>query len=83
MRFDTGLPEGAAPFCMRAPPSMLRLGELLYWMACWIAVIVAILGLAALVQRDQQSSVGVVAFFVSSAIIWLIGRAVLFFSRDK
>ena len=62
---------------------MPRLGELLYWMACWIAVIVAILGLAAVVQRDQQSWVGVVAFFVASAIIWLIGRTVLFMSRDK
>jgi hypothetical protein len=62
---------------------MPKLGELLYWMACWIAVIVAILGIAAIAQGDQQSWVGVVSFFVASAVIWLIGRAVLFVSRDK
>ena len=62
---------------------MPKLGELLYWMACWIAAIVAILGVTALVQGDQQSRVGVISFFVSSAIIWLIGRTVLFFSRNK
>lgn len=62
---------------------MSKLGELLYWMACWIAAIVAILGITAIVQGDRQSRVGVISFFVASAIIWLIGRAVLFMSREK
>ena len=62
---------------------MPKLGELLYWMACWIAVIVAILGIAAITQNDRQSWVGVTAFFVASAVIWLIGRAALFMSRNK
>jgi hypothetical protein len=63
---------------------MPRLGELLYWMACWIAAIVAILGINALVQGgDTQSVVGVIAFFVTAGIIWLIGRAVLLMSRNK
>jgi len=61
----------------------VRLAEFLYWMACWIAVIVAILGVAAIAQGDQQSWVGVISFFVASGIIWLIGRAVLLVSRDK
>jgi len=63
---------------------MPRLGELLYWMACWIAAIVAILGVNAIVQGgDRQSLVGVIAFFVTSGIIWLIGRALLLLSRDR
>jgi hypothetical protein len=61
---------------------MSRLGELLYWMACWIAAIVAILGLNALIQGgDTQSVVGVIAFFVTAGIIWLLGRVVLLMSR--
>jgi hypothetical protein len=61
-----------------------RLGELLYWMVCWIAAIGAILGINALVQGgDTQSVVGVIAFFVTAGIIWLIGRAVLLMSRNK
>ena len=62
---------------------MPKLGELLYWMACWIAAIVAILGITAIVQGDRQSRVGVISFFVASGIIWLVGRAALFMSRDK
>jgi len=62
---------------------MPRLGELLYWMACWIAAIVAILGVTAVVQGDRQSRIGVIAFFIASAVIWLIGRAALFMSRNK
>ena len=62
---------------------MPKLAELLYWMACWIAAIVALLGLAAIAQGDRQSWVGVIAFFVASAIIWLIGRALLLMSRHK
>jgi hypothetical protein len=62
---------------------MPRLAELLYWMACWIAAIVAILGITAIVQGDRQSRVGVISFFVASAVIWLIGRAVLLMSRNK
>jgi hypothetical protein len=62
---------------------MPKLGELLYWMACWIAAIVAILGVAAIAQGEQQSWVGVIAFFIASGIIWLIGRAVLLMSRNK
>ena len=63
---------------------MPKLAELLYWMACWIAAIVAILGLNALVQGgDQQSVVGVIAFFVTAGVIWLIGRALLLMSRNK
>lgn len=61
-----------------------RLGEMLYWMASWIAVTVAILGLAAVLQGGRREDwVGVVAFFSMSAAIWLIGRVLLFVSKEK
>jgi hypothetical protein len=74
---------GGGPVLRYGRAQMPKLAELLYWMACWIAAIVAILGIAAIAQGDQQSWVGVISFFVASAVIWLIGRAVLFVSRDK
>jgi hypothetical protein len=52
-------------------------------MACWIAATVSILGIMAIIQGDRQSRIGVIAFFVASAIIWLIGRVALFMSRNK
>jgi hypothetical protein len=61
-----------------------RLGEFLYWMATWIAVMVAILGVAALAQGgDRQSWISVASFLVTAGSIWLIGRAALFMSRKK
>jgi len=79
---NTGLFLRSSPV-LRYGPLMPRLGELLYWMACWIAAIVALLGIMAVVQGDRQSRIGVIAFFTASAIIWLIGRAALFMSRNK
>ena len=61
-----------------------RLGELLYWMACWIAVTVAILGIAAVLQGGRKEDwVGVIAFFAMSGAIWLIGRCLLLVSKEK
>jgi hypothetical protein len=61
-----------------------QLAEILYWIATWIAVMVAILGVAALAQGgDRQAWVSVAAFFVTAGTIWLIGRAILMFSRKK
>jgi hypothetical protein len=61
-----------------------RLGEVLYWMACWIAVMVAILGVAAVAQGGRQEDwIGTAAFFAMSCALWLIGRFILFVSRDK
>ena len=62
---------------------MLSLGELLYWAATWIAVTVALLGLAAWLTDSAESWVGVNTFFVVAAAIWLIGRAALFFAGPK
>lgn len=63
---------------MRAMPT---LGELLYWGACWIAVIVALLGLAAWITGSGESWVGVIAFFAVAGTIWAIGRVSLFVSK--
>jgi len=61
-----------------------RLGEILYWMATWIAVMVALLGFAALAQGgDRQAWISVASFLVTAGTIWLIGRALLMFSRKK
>ncbi len=61
-----------------------RLGEFLYWMACWIAVTVAILGIAAVLQGGRREDwIGTFAFLAMSCAIWLAGRVILFVSRDK
>ena len=54
------------------------------WTMRWIAVMVAILGVAALAQGgDRQSWISVASFLVTAGTIWLIGRAALFMSRKK
>lgn len=61
-----------------------RLGEFLYWMACWIAVTVAILGIAAVAQGGRRENwIGTLAFLAMSCGIWIVGRIILFWSRDK
>lgn len=61
---------------------MLRLAELLYWMATWIAVMVAILGVGALAAGGGKADwIGVIAFFVAAGSIWLIGRCLLILGR--
>jgi hypothetical protein len=59
------------------------LAELLYWAACWIAVTVALLGLAALITGSPESWVGVSTFFAVAAVIWVAGRLTLWLSRAK
>ena len=55
-----------------------RLAEFLYWMATWIAVMVAILGAAAYVAGNgAQHWAGVISFLVAAGSIWLIGRCSL------
>jgi hypothetical protein len=60
-----------------------RLAEFLYWLATWIAVMVAILGAGALAAGGGRSDwIGVAAFFVAAGSIWVIGRcALLIFGR--
>jgi hypothetical protein len=60
-----------------------QLGELLYWAACWIAVIVALLGLAAWLTGSRESWVGVTTFVVVAVAIWVIGRVTLWVSAAK
>jgi hypothetical protein len=61
-----------------------RLAELLYWMACWIAVMVSILGIAAMAAGGRRADwAGTIAFFSVSAAIWLFGRVLLLVSKGK
>jgi len=57
-----------------------QLGEFLYWTACWIAVTVALLGLAAWLTGGRASWIGVTTFMTVAGAIWLIGRIVLWLS---
>lgn len=61
-----------------------RLAEFLYWMATWIAVMVAILGVGAVAAGGgRQDWIGVGAFFIAAGSIWLAGRAALFILSRK
>jgi hypothetical protein len=60
-----------------------NLGEVLYWAACWIAVIVALLGCAAWLTDSDASWVGVTTFIAVAVTIWLIGRLSLWASTLK
>jgi len=55
----------------------VRLAEFLYWMACWIAVTVAMMALVAVALGGEQAWLSVGAYFATAAIIWLFGRIVL------
>ena len=61
-----------------------RLAEFRDWMATWIAVMVAILGIGAWVAGgERQDWIGVVAFFIAAGSIWVVGRATLFVLGNK
>ena len=60
-----------------------QMGELLYWAACWIAVTVALLGLAAWLTGSDEAWIGVTTFMVVAVVIWLIGRLALWLSAWK
>jgi hypothetical protein len=60
-----------------------KLAELLSWAACWIAVTVAILALAAWLTGGPAPWVGVTTFLVVAGTIWLIGRVLLLISALK
>jgi hypothetical protein len=62
---------------------MPSLGELLYWGACWIAAIVALLGLAAWITGSAETWVGVSAFFGVAGAIWLMGRVALSIAKAR
>lgn len=55
----------------------VRLAEFLYWMACWIAVTVALMALTAFVMGGGQAWLSVGAYFATAGFVWLFGRAVL------
>jgi hypothetical protein len=60
-----------------------NLGEVLYWAACWIAVVVALLGCAAWITDSDASWIGVTTFLVVAGAIWFIGRVSLWCSASR
>jgi hypothetical protein len=60
-----------------------NLGEVLYWAACWIAAIVALLGLAAWITDNHASWIGAATFAAVAVTIWILGRLALWLSAFK
>ena len=50
------------------------LSEVLYWAACWIAAVAALLALAAWLADSRASWIGAGSFTAVAASIWLLGR---------
>jgi hypothetical protein len=59
------------------------LGEVLYWAACWIAAIAALLGLAAWISDSNASWIGAATFTAVAVTIWLLGRVSLWLAMLK
>jgi hypothetical protein len=61
-----------------------RLGQVLYWAACAIAVFWLILGLFGVFTRETLEPWNDIPVFIGGAIlIWLIGRAVRYVLAGK
>ncbi|HXJ01336.1 MAG TPA: hypothetical protein VNH44_08925 [Micropepsaceae bacterium] len=60
-----------------------NLGEVLHWAAFWIAVVVALLGLAAWITGSDASWIGAGTFLAVAVAIWLLGRLSLWLSALK
>ena len=54
---------------------LARLGVVLYWLGCLVAVVLLIIGGATLYDHDYRAAGFIVAFGVG---FWLIGRACLY-----
>jgi spore maturation protein SpmA len=59
------------------------LSEVLYWAACWIAAVAALLGLAALLADSRASWIGAGTFTAVAVAIWLLGRVSLWLAVLK
>jgi hypothetical protein len=60
---------------------MTRIGNVLYWLACIIAGLIAILGVYVYIMEGHSKNDGVAVtagFFVAAFVAWLIGRAALY-----
>ena len=55
-----------------------RLGQVLYWAACAVAVYIAGLGIAVWHGNSTRSWVGLIYPVGTSLLVWLAGRALLY-----
>lgn len=60
-----------------------RLGQVLQWAACWIAVVVVLLALAAWTTGARESWSGVITFSIVAVSLWLLGRVSLLLSDAR
>jgi hypothetical protein len=51
-----------------------NLAEVLYWAACWIAAVAALLALAAWLSDSDASWIGAASFTAVAVTIWLLAR---------
>jgi len=62
---------------------LARLGKVIYWASCGIAVLVFIGGAALLALSSGPNSSWPIALAMFAAVVWLIGRAALFILAAK
>jgi hypothetical protein len=58
-----------------------RIGNVIYWLACIVAALIAIAGVAIYLAEGHRRSDGIgitLGFFIAAFIAWLIGRAFLY-----
>ena len=62
---------------------LARLGQVIYWAACGIAVVVVLFGIAMSFGDNDDSLIIIVGSLVYAALVWLLGRAALYVSAGK
>jgi hypothetical protein len=58
-----------------------RIGNVLYWLGCIIAGLIALAGVYVYIMEGHGRSDGLVVtagFFVAAFVVWLFGRAALY-----
>jgi hypothetical protein len=58
-----------------------RIGNVLYWLGCALAALTIAAGVALYVSEGQSRSDGIgifIGFLVAAAVVWVIGRALLY-----
>jgi hypothetical protein len=68
---------------MHPNPAHRNLAEVLYWAACWIATVAALLALAAWLTDSRASWIGAASFTGVAVSIWLMGRVSLWLAMAK
>ncbi len=61
-----------------------RLGKVIYWAACAVSGLLAVLGIASLLFANEPAKWGLFAIWLGGALlVWLSGRAVLYILANR